>query len=230
MLTVGIIGGMSWASSKEYYQIFNETIERSTSNKQGAHILLDSLDFSLIDRLQHEKSWGQLRDIMISSANKLKYLGADFIVIATNTMHRFADDIEQQVGIRVLHIVDVVINELVSRKLASVAILGTRFTVESKLYEDLIAQKSDVKVVSLSEDEIEMVHRIIYDELIFGELLVSSKDKIKALIANVGLRGADGIILGCTELPLLIHYDDVELELLDTLQLHAQAAAHEMMR
>lgn len=230
MSTVGIIGGMSWASSKEYYQIINETIEQRSDYQQGAHILLDSLDFSLIERLQHEMKWNELREIMISSARKLKQMGADFIVIATNTMHRFAYDIEQAVGIHVLHIVDAVTEEMSLQRIHSVAILSTRFTAESKLYEELIQQKAEFKVISLYDHEIEMVHRIIYDELIFGNLMDSSREKLKTLIAELGLRGAEGVILGCTELPLLLKKDDVKLILLDTLRIHALATAKEMMK
>ncbi|MHC1682219.1 MAG: aspartate/glutamate racemase family protein [Clostridiaceae bacterium] len=230
MKTIGLIGGMSWESSLEYYRIINETVKLKLGGLHSAKCLMYSVDFQEIETLQHQNKWDELTNIMIDSAKNLKNGGADFIVICTNTMHKMAKDIESIVGIKVLHIAEVTGEKIAEKGMRKVGLLGTKFTMEGEFYKKIIKEKYDIDIVMPNDEEREIVHKVIYDELCKGEIKDSSKEKYKEIIRNVARKGAEGVILGCTEIPLLIKQEDVDIEVFDTTTIHAVSAVEYALR
>ncbi|TCO80094.1 aspartate/glutamate racemase family protein [Marinisporobacter balticus] len=224
MKTIGLIGGMSWESSLEYYRILNETVKERLGGLHSTKSLMYSVDFEEIEILQHQNKWEELTDSMIDVAKKLKKGGADFIVICTNTMHKMASDIENKAGIEVLHIAKATGEKIVTMGIKKVGLLGTKFTMEGDFYKKILREKYDIEVGIPSKDEREIVHNIIYDELCKGEISEDSKEKYKEIINNLAMNGAEGVILGCTEIPLLIKQGDVDIPVFDTTTIHAVAA------
>ena len=222
--TIGLIGGMSWESSLEYYRIINETAKLKLGGLHSAQCVMYSVDFQEIVLLQHQNKWEELTNIMIKTAEKLKSSGADFIIICTNTMHKMASDIENKVGIKVLHIAEVTGEKIIQKGIRKVGLLGTKFTMEQDFYKGILREKFNIDVVIPHENEIEIVHEIIYNELCKGIINGDSKEKYKKIIGNLALRGAEGIILGCTEIPLLIKQEDVNIPVFDTTSIHAISA------
>jgi len=209
MKTIGLIGGMSWESSIEYYRIINQTVNERLGGVHSAKSLMYSFDFADIEALQREGDWDQLTQEMVNAAQTLEQGGADLLVICTNTMHRMADDVQAAVSIPLLHIT---------------GLLGTRFTMEGDFYRLRLEEKHGLGVLIPPETERETVHRIIYDELVKGIIRDSSRDAYLQIIEGLQEEGAQGIILGCTEIPLLVKPSDVVLPLFDTTTIHAQAA------
>lgn len=224
MKTIGLIGGMSWESTVEYYKIINETVKLRLGGFHSAKCLMYSVDFEKIEILQHENKWDELTDIMIDIAKKLKDAGADFIVICTNTMHKMAGDIEEKAQIKVLHIAEAVGKEIINRKIKKVGLLGTSFTMEQDFYKKLLKDNFNIDVIIPSAKEREIIHKVIYDELCKGIINEESKDEYIKIINNLVLNGADGIILGCTEIPLLIKQEDVDVPVFDTTTIHSISA------
>ena len=222
--TIGLIGGMSWESSLEYYRIINETIRLNLGGLHSAQCLMYSVDFQEIERLQHQKNWDELTDIMVNCAYKLKKGGADFIVICTNTMHKMADDIEKRVGLKVLHIADATGKKIIEKGLQKVGLLGTKFTMEEDFYKKVLKEKYNIDVVIPDEKEREIIHDIIFQELCKGVINEVSKEKYKKIIYNLVLKGAEGVVLGCTEIPLLLKQEDVNIPIFDTTTIHAISA------
>lgn len=222
MKTIGLIGGMSWESSLEYYRIINETVKKRLGGLHSAECLMYSFDFQQIEELQHSGDWDKLTDSMIEAAQKLKRGGAEFIVICTNTMHKMADQVQLTVNLPLLHIVDVTAKKIKEQKLQTVGLLGTRFTMEQDFYKGRLKEKFGLDVLIPDEQERQHIHNILYNELCLGEIKEKSKDTFKEIINNLSSRGAEGIILGCTEIPLLVDQEDYEIILLDTTTLHAQ--------
>jgi len=222
--TIGLIGGMSWESSLEYYRIINETAKLKLGGLHSAQCVMYSVDFQEIVLLQHQNKWEELTNIMINVAEKLKSSGADFIIICTNTMHKMASDIENKVGIKVLHIAEVTGEKIIQKGIRKVGLLGTKFTMEQDFYKGVLKEKFNIDVVIPDENEREIVHEIIYNELCKGIINEDSKEKYKKIISNLALRGAEGIILGCTEIPLLIKQEDVNIPVFDTTTIHAISA------
>jgi len=183
-----------------------------------------SVDFSEFEKLQHEGDWDKLTDLMIDAGMRLKNGGADFIVICTNTMHKVADAVASRVGIPVLHIADTVAGEIKKGGLRKVALLGTKFTMEQDFYKGRLAQKHNIQVVVPDANEREIIHSVIYQELIVGKILDSSREAVIKIINRMNSLGAEGVILGCTEIPLLISQKDSSVPIFDTTQLHAAAA------
>ena len=223
MKTIGLIGGMSWESSLEYYRLINEFIKEKLGKKHSAKCLMYSVDFAEIEEMQHRGKWDLLKDEMIKYAKNLKNGGADFIVICTNTMHKMADDIENEIDIPLIHIADAAADSIKKRKVGKVALLGTRFTMEKDFYKDRLKAKG-IEVIIPWDEEREIIHNTIYNELIDGLILEESKNKFKKIINNLYARGAEGIVLGCTEIPLLIKDEDSPIPVFDTTELHAKAA------
>jgi len=223
--TIGLIGGMSWESSLEYYRIINETIKSKLGGLHSAKCLMYSVDFSEIELLQHRNKWDELTNIMVNIADVLKRGGADFIVICTNTMHKMACDIENRVGIKVLHIAEVTGEKIVQKGLRKVALLGTKFTMEQDFYKKVLEDKFDIEVLVPDEDERNVIHDIIYNELCKGIINEFSKKEYRKIINNLIRNGAEGIVLGCTEIPLLIKQEDVNVPVFDTTTIHAVSAA-----
>lgn len=224
MKTIGLIGGMSWESSLEYYKIINETVKIKLGGLHSAKCLMYSVDFAEIEALQHQNKWDELTDIMVSSAENLKNGGADFIVICTNTMHKMANDIENKAGIKVLHIAEVTGEKIIQKGIKKVGLLGTKFTMEQDFYKKVLIDKFNIDVIIPDESEREIVHDVIYNELCKGIINDVSKEKFIKIINNLSLNGAEGVVLGCTEIPLLINQEDVNITVFDTTTIHAISA------
>ncbi len=224
MKTIGLIGGMSWESSLEYYRIINETTKLKLGGLHSAKCLMYSVDFEKIEVLQHEEKWDELTNIMVNIAQKLKNGGADFIIICTNTMHKMASDIENRAGIKVLHIAEVTGQQVVKQGMTKVGLLGTKFTMEQDFYKKILKEKYNIDVIIPDKNDREIIHEIIYNELCKGIINEVSKVKYKKIINNLALKGAEGIVLGCTEIPLLIKQEDVNIPVFDTTTIHAISA------
>jgi aspartate racemase len=224
MKTIGLIGGMSWESSLEYYRMINELVKLELGDLHSCKSIMYSVDFAEIELLQHNSQWEELSDIMIHAASSLEKAGADFIVICTNTMHKMADDVQNKISIPLLHIADTVSTEIVGMGLKKVALLGTRFTMEQDFYKGRIKDKYGIDVIVPNEEDKKVIHDVIYKELVKGIFKESSKKKYIEIIQKLIEQGAEGIILGCTEIPLLIKQQDVNIPIFDTASIHARAA------
>lgn len=224
MKTIGLIGGMSWESTVTYYQIVNEVIREQLGGLHSAKVLLYSVDFQEIEECQANGEWEKSADILTEAALGLEQAGADFIVICTNTMHKIAPQIQDNIRIPILHIAKATAENLLEHKISKVALLGTKYTMKQDFYKDkLIA--SGITVVIPDEKDVELVNRIIYEELCLGMILPESKQEYLRIISQLGDKGAQGVILGCTEIGLLIHQEDCVLPVFDTTQIHARKAA-----
>ncbi len=221
---MGLIGGMSWESSLEYYRIINETVKERLGGFHSAKCILYSVDFEEVEKLQHLGDWDELTRLMMDAAQRLERAGADFVMICTNTMHKMADEVQGAIHIPVLHIVDVTAQAIKSNGQTRVGLLGTKFTMEQDFYKGRLRDKHGLDVLIPSSDERQVVHDILYSELCLGEIKELSKGKFKSVIQNLVDRGAQGVILGCTEIPLIVSHDDYEIPVYDTTRLHAQAA------
>ena len=224
MKAIGLIGGMSWESSAEYYRIINQTVQERLGGLHSARCLLYSFDFQEIEQLQHQGEWERLTELMIHAAQSLEEVSAELIVICTNTMHKMAEDVQDSVNIPLVHIADATAKAIIEKGLNRVALLGTRFTMEEDFYKKRLEEKHKLEVLISSESDREVIDRVIYDELCRGIMRQSSKEQFKAIIKGLASKGARGVILGCTEIPLLISQQDVEIPLFDTTKIHAQAA------
>ena len=224
MKTIGLIGGMSWESSQEYYRIINETVEETMGGLHSAKSLMYSFDFEEIEKLQHQGDWDKLAELMIQAAKDLEKGGADFIIICTNTMHKMADEVQKNIQIPLLHIADAAAERIKKKGVNKIGLLGTKFTMEEDFYKDRLMDKYEIEVIIPNEQERQIVHEVIYNELCLGKINLSSKKQFKEIIQNLISAGAEGIILGCTEIPLLIKQEDVEVPLFDTTTIHAKAA------
>ena len=224
MKTIGLIGGLSWESSAVYYRIINELVKAKMGGTHSAKSVMYSVDFAEIEKLQHQGDWERLTDLMIDAGMRLKNGGADFIMICTNTMHKMADEVERQVGIPLLHIADTAGAEIKKEGLHKVALLGTKFTMEQDFYKGRLQQKYGIEGIVPEQEERETIHRIIYHELVLGKIVESSREVFAKIIKNMQNLGADGVVLGCTEIPLLISQRDSAVPLFDTIKIHATAA------
>ncbi len=224
MKTIGLIGGMSWESSIEYYRIINETVKTKLGGLHSAKSIMYSVDFAEIETLQHHGKWDEATKLMIDAAQKVENGGADFLVICTNTMHKMADEVQQNIQIPVLHIVDATAKKIKAQGLKKVGLLGTRFTMEEDFYKGRLINRHGLGVIIPSDEEREIVHRVIYDELCNGEIKQLSKARFINIIENLVKEGAEGIISGCTEIGLLVKNQDSKVPLFDTTQIHAEAA------
>jgi aspartate racemase len=224
MKTIGLIGGMSWESSAEYYRILNQGVRDRLGPTASARCLLWSFDFSEIERLQHDGDWSGLTDRMTDAARRLETAGADVLVICTNTMHRMADAVQQAVSIPLLHIADPTAERIKAAGLTRVGLLGTAFTMEQDFYRGRLAAMHGLDVLTPDAAERATVHRIIYEELVAGVIDPVSRAVYRDVIAQLVARGAQGVILGCTEIMLLVRPEDSAVPLFDTATLHACAA------
>ncbi|WP_313568345.1 aspartate/glutamate racemase family protein [Acetoanaerobium noterae] len=224
MKTIGLIGGMSWESSLEYYRIVNETVKEKLGGLHSCKCLMYSVDFGVIEALQHQNKWDELTKLMIEVAQNLKHGGADFIVICTNTMHKMAPEIETATGLNVLHIADVTGAAISKDQIQKVGLLGTRFTMEGDFYKKRLKDNYDIEVIIPEDTDRQIIHDIIYNELCLGIIKDDSKQKYIDIINKLCANGAEGIILGCTEIPLLIKQSDVLIPVYDTTKIHAESA------
>ncbi|HWR31078.1 MAG TPA: aspartate/glutamate racemase family protein [Negativicutes bacterium] len=223
MKTIGLIGGLSWESSAVYYRIINELVRDKLGGTHSAKSIMYSVDFSEFEQLQHQGDWDKLTELMIDAGTRLKNGGADFIVICTNTMHKTADAVENQVGIPLLHIADAAATEVKKMGLRKVALLGTRFTMEQDFYKARLLEKHGIEVFIPDRDERKIIHSVIYNELVLGKVLDSSREAFVKIIGHMNNIGAEGVVLGCTEIPLLISQKDSAIPVFDMTRIHALA-------
>jgi len=223
MKTIGMIGGMSWESSIEYYRLVNKGVKSQLGGLHSAQCLMYSVDFEEIERYQHAGDWEKATEVMIAAARRLESGGADFVLICTNTMHKMAREVQAAIGIPLLHIVDATVVSIKSRNIHKVGLLGTRFTMEGEFYSGRL-KAHGLDVVIPNQTDREIVHRVIYQELVLGKIIPESRQEFRRIIQNLQEEGAEGIVLGCTEIGLLIKEEDTDLPIFDTTGLHAQAA------
>ena len=223
MKTIGIIGGMSWESSLEYYRLLNEGVKARLGGLHSAKLLMDSLDFHPIEVLQHQGDWETLGGILASSAVRLETAGADLILLATNTMHKVAPEIERSVRIPLIHIADAAASAIKALRIEKVGLLGTKFTMEQDFYHERLASHG-IETVIPGPDDREIVHHVIYNELCLGKIEDSSRNEFLRIIDKLVQAGAGGVVLGCTEIPLLVHQEHVDIPIFDTTKLHVEAA------
>jgi aspartate racemase len=228
MKTIGIIGGMSWESSALYYQLINEGIRDQVGGLHSAKIMMASVDFAEISALQRSGDWDQAGTILAAEANRLEHAGADFIILCTNTMHKIAPTIEAAITIPFLHLGDVAAEAVLAHGLTTVGLMGTAFTMEQKFQRDRI-ESHGLTVLVPDAEQRSTIHSIIYDELVLGIVTENSRAKYRAIMSDLQLRGAEGIILGCTEIELLVGPSDSELPLFPTTRLHAAAAVRDAL-
>ena len=224
MKTIGLIGGMSWESSIEYYRIINETTKAKLGGLHSAKSVMYSVDFAEMEVLQHQDQWTEAAKMLIDAAKKLETCGADFIVLCTNTMHKVADDIQANINIPFLNIADATAQLVKNSGIQKIGLLGTRFTMEEEFYKGRLSQEYGLSVNIPNAQEREIVHRVIYEELVVGKILQNSKEQYIDIIQQMVKQGTEGIILGCTEIGLLIHQEDSQVPLFDTTRIHAEAA------
>ncbi len=224
MKTIGLLGGMSWESTVTYYQTINEIVKQTLGGLHSAKVLLYSVDFAEIEKCQAEGDWEKSADMLSAAAENLEKAGADFIVICTNTMHKVAPRIQRRINIPILHIAEATAEELKRRNITKVALLGTKYTMTQEFYKDKLID-AGITVLVPGEQEIEIINDVIYHELCLGIISEISKEKYRLIINGLARQGAQGVILGCTEIGLLIQQKDTDLPVFDTTQIHASKAA-----
>lgn len=224
MKCIGLLGGMSWESTVSYYQALNRGVRAKLGGLHSARVLLNSVDFAAIERLQHAGDWPATARLLAAEARKLQDGGADFLLIGTNTMHKVAPEIEAAIDIPLLHIADATAAKLQADGITRVGLLGTRFTMEQDFYKGRLQARFGLTVLVPDGAGRERVHRIIYDELCLGEIRASSRAEYLAIIAELAAAGAEAVILGCTEIALLVGNARAAVPLYDTTAIHAEAA------
>ena len=221
---IGLIGGMSWESSAEYYRIINQAVRSRLGGVHSARVLMWSFDFGEIEALQHAGRWDDAAALMADAARRLERGGADFVLICTNTMHRMADQVQAAIGVPLLHIADPTAGRIKAAGLSRVGLLGTAFTMEQAFYKDRLADRFGLYVLVPGDEDRAVVHRVIYNELVRGRVEPASRDAYRGVIARLVERGAEAVILGCTEIMLLVRPEDSPVPLFDTTAIHAEAA------
>jgi len=229
MKTIGLIGGMSWESSIQYYRIINEIVRGKLGGLHSAKSVMVSVDFAEIEVLQHRGNWDEATQLLITSARQVEDAGADFILICTNTMHKMAEAIEEKISIPLLHIADATAERIKSDGWDTIGLLGTNFTMEEDFYKGRLVKKYGINVLVPNEEERAAVHKVIYDELVLGKINPASKALYKVIMAHLVSKGAQGIILGCTEIRLLVGDGDCTVPLFDTTRIHASAAVEKAL-
>lgn len=224
MKTIGLLGGMSWESTVTYYQIINETVKRELGGLHSAKILLYSVDFAEIEECQAKGDWERSGEILAKAAENLEKAGADFIVICTNTMHKVAPQIQENIHIPILHIAEVTAEELKSREIERTALLGTKYTMTQDFYKAKL-EEAGIQVLVPDEADRETVNNIIYGELCLGVIREESRKAYRKIIGKLAEKGAQAVILGCTEIGLLVKQEDTALPVFDTTLIHGERAA-----
>lgn len=224
MKTIGLIGGMSWESSAVYYELINKRVKKMLGGLRSCKSIMFSVDFAEIQKLQHKDDWDTLGQIMSDSAKNLQSAGADIILLCSNTMHLCTPAILKSISIPFLHIAEATGLEIARKHLKKVALLGTKFTMEKDFYKQYIVDNFKVEVIIPEAEERTQIHRIIYDELVHGIVNDESREVYKQIIGNLQKKGAEGVILGCTEIPMLISQQDLSIPIFSTTNLHAKKA------
>jgi aspartate racemase len=230
MKTIGLLGGMSWESTLTYYHDINIGIKKNLGGLHSAKIAMKSVDFEIIEKLQHQNKWAELGDILSSEAKDIQKAGADFLVICTNTMHKVVPQIQEAITIPIVHIADATGLKLKEKNITKVGLLGTAFTMQQDFYKQRIVDKFGIEVIIPSEEDIKIIHNIIYNELCLGSINESSKQEYLRIINKLSKLGCQGIILGCTEIGLLINQDDTDIKLFDTTKIHVEYAIKEALK
>lgn len=224
MKTIGMLGGMSWESTASYYKAINEGMTSALGGLHSAKICLYSVNFDEIEKLQHQGNWDKTAQILAKAAKSVEAGGADFIIICTNTMHKVVPDIERELDIPILHIADATANQLVADSITKVGLLGTRFTMEQDFYKSRLVDNFGIEVIVPNTAEQTIIHDVIYDELCQGIISPESKANYVDIINRLYEQGAEAIILGCTEIALLVQQEDTSVPLYDTTEIHAAHA------
>ena len=222
--TIGLIGGMSWESTATYYKIINETVKEKLGGLHSAKCILYSVDFQEIEECQANGNWEKSGEILGAAAYNLEKAGADFIVICTNTMHKVVNQIKEKISIPILHIAEMTAEKILEKGLKNIALLGTKYTMEQDFYKSKLIEKG-INVIIPDKNDIEIINEVIYDELCLGTINSDSKKKFLEIVDKLRSKGAEGIILGCTEIGLLIKNEDTDVPLFDTAIIHAEQAA-----
>lgn len=224
MKTIGMIGGMSWESTLSYYKAINEGVKAALGGLNSAQICLYSVNFEPIEKLQHEGKWDETAQLLAQAAKSVEAGGADFLLICTNTMHKVAPEIEAQISIPILHIADATAKQLQQDGIKRVGLLGTRFTMEQVFYKGRLQQQFGIDVLIPDAEQRQQVHRVIYEELCLGTIRPESRAQYVEIVEDLHRRGAQAVILGCTEIALLIQQHDTDVPLYDTTKIHAEQA------
>lgn len=224
MKTIGLLGGMSWESTIPYYQIINEEVKKALGGLHSAKIVLYSVEFDEIEKCQSSGDWDKSAQILGNAAIGLEAAGADFILICTNTMHKVAPQIEMMIGVPIVHIADATADKLEDAGIRKVGLLGTKYTMTQDFYMQKLIDRG-FEVVIPDDKDIDVVNNIIYGELCLGEIMYDSRKEYQRIIEGLKDKGAEAVILGCTEIGLLIHQDDSVLPIFDTTEIHAKRAA-----
>jgi len=224
MKTIGLLGGMSWESSSIYYRWINEGMKRRLGGLHSAQIVMVSVDFQEIEDLQHTNKWSESGELLSRAARQVEAAGADFLLICTNTMHKVATQIEEAISIPLIHIADATAEEIKGKGIGTVGLLGTKFTMEQDFYAGRLNDKHGLHVITPSEEDREVVHQIIYKELVLGTVREDSRQKFITIMNKMSEQGAEGIIEGCTEIVMLVQQEHTAIPLFDTTAIHAQKA------
>lgn len=223
MKVIGLIGGMSWESSAEYYRLINQVTRERLGELYSARILMYSVNHHVINALEHQNQWAEVLEIMIDSARRLEKGGADFILICCNAMHKIAEQIQNSIEVPLIHIVDAAAEAVKRARLSSVGLLGAKAVMEEEFFKNNLVS-ADLKVLIPAENDREFINDVIFNQLAYGKIVEESRERTLEIIKRLKTAGSQGVILGCTELPLLIRVEDSVLPLFDTLRLHAQRA------
>lgn len=223
MKKIGLIGGMSWESSAVYYELINKKVREKLGGFHSAKCTLESVDFSEIENLQSYNDWDSLNKLMANSAKKLENAGAEVIILCTNTMHLCTESIKNEINVPFLHIAEATGNKIKKQGIKKVLLLGTKFTMEKDFYKEVLRNNFDIEIIVPSNEDKEIVHQVIYNELVQGKIMNKSKKQYQQIIEKSIIQGAEGVILGCTEIPLLIKDEDCKIPIFNTTKIHAES-------
>ena len=224
MKTIGLLGGMSWESTALYYQWINDLVKKELGGLHSAQIAMVSVDFQGIEKLQHRGEWDEAGEVLSKAAKQIEAAGADFLLICTNTMHKVAPQIEAAIEIPILHIADATADEIKNQGIKTIGLLGTKFTMEQDFYAGRLADKHGLKVLTPEKEDRDIVHRVIYDELVLGEVKDASRAEYLRIMDQMQAKGAEGVIEGCTEIVMLVQQEHTSIPLFDTTAIHARKA------
>ncbi|MDV6318243.1 aspartate/glutamate racemase family protein [Chromohalobacter sp. HP20-39] len=224
MHTIGLLGGMSWESTESYYRALNEGVKQALGGLHSAKVAMVSVDFAEIETWQSAGRWDEAGEALAEAARQIERAGADFLLIATNTMHKVAPQVEAAIDIPLLHIADATAERLVADGITRVGLLGTRFTMEQDFYKQRLTERFGIEVIVPEDTQRDHIHRVIFEELCLGRIESASREAFLDVIDSLHARGAQAVILGCTEIAMLIKATDTHVPLYDTTALHAEAA------
>ena len=229
MKTIGLLGGMSWESSALYYRWINEIVKQKLGGLHSARIAMVSVDFQEIEDLQHKNKWEESGDVLSKAASQVEAAGADFLLICTNTMHKVAPQIEKAISIPLLHIADATAEHIKKQGIHTIGLLGTNFTMEQEFYAGRLTEKHGLQVLIPPKEDRDIVHRVIYEELVLGIVKEDSRAEYLRIMGDLKDQGAEGVIEGCTEIVMLVQQDHTTIPLFDTTAIHAQKAVEMAM-